>query len=363
MRKRRCAGGLLGFVASLLVLAVLIAGCGRPSPGGQQGTGTQGGSQPSQSSDRTYRVAMIIAQGGLGDQSYNDLAYAGLQKAARDFQNVEVQTIESPDVVNQGEALLRQAAQSGYDLVLTLEYSHFDPLPRVARDFPDTKFAIVNVEVKEPNVNSILFEEHQGSFLAGALAALVTRDTSIPGINDKKVIGVIGGTKSPGIDKFLVGYEEGAHYIDPEVQVIATYSNNFGDPTLGRELALAQMEQGADIVYHVAGGTGAGVIAAAQERGVYAIGVDSDQDGMAPGHVLTSMLKRVDVAVYDVIKRLAEGTLEAGATLRYGLDVGAVGLSEMKYTRDKIPAEYLAKVEELKQKIISGEIVVTDVTR
>lgn len=337
----------------LAMVAFVLAACG--GGGGAPGGGTSG-SQP------TYKVAMIIAQGGLGDQSYNDLANEGLQRAAKDFGNVEVQTIESPDVVNQGEALLRQAAQSGYDLVLTLEYSHFDVLPRVAKDFPDTVFGIVNAEVEGPNITSILFEEQQGSFLAGALAALVTKDTSIAGVNGEKIIGFIGGTKSPGIDKFLVGYEEGARFIDPEVKVVATYANNFGDPGLGKELALAQIEQGADIVYHVAGGTGAGVIEAAKEKGVFAIGVDSDQDGLAPGHVLTSMVKRVDVAVYDVVKRLSEGSLKAG-TLRYGLDVGGVGLSEMKYTRAKIPADYIAKVEDLKQKVISGEIQVTDITR
>lgn len=307
------------------------------------------------------KIALIIAQGGLGDRSYNDSAYAGLTKAAYDF-GVKVRAIESRDVVAMGERLLRDAAKADFDLVITLEYSHFEVLGHVAKDFPNTKFAIVNIVVVEPNITSILFKEHEGSFLAGALAALVTRDTNIPGINPEKNIGVIGGTKSLGIDKFLVGYEEGAHYIDPKVQVLKAYSFDFGDPGKGYELAKSMFEQGADIVYQVAGATGIGVIQAANDMGRYAIGVDSDQDYLVPGHVLTSMLKRVDMAVYDMIKMLVDGTMKGGETLYYGLKEGGVELSPMMYTRHIIPREYIEKVEELKEKILIGEIVVTDVT-
>jgi len=307
------------------------------------------------------RVALIIAQGGLGDRSYNDSGFAGLTKAAQEF-GVEVKPIESPDPVGMGEKLLRDAAKAGFDLVITLEYTHFDPLARVAPDFPNTMFSIVNIEVKGPNVVSVIFKEHEGSFLAGALAALVVKDTSIPGIRGTKTIGVIGGTKSLGIDKFLVGYEEGAHSIDKDIKVLRAYSETFGDPAKGKELALSMFEQGADVVYQVAGGTGEGIIAAAKETGHYAIGVDSDQDYIAPGHVLTSMLKRVDIAVYDLIKRLCDGTLQGGTVVTYGLKEGGVGLSEMKFTRHMIPKAYVDQVNELRDKIIKGEIKVTDVT-
>jgi basic membrane protein A len=308
------------------------------------------------------KVALIIAQGGLGDRSYNDSGLAGLTKAAQDF-GVQVKTLESPDPVGEGEKLLRTAAESGFDLVITLEYSHFEPLDRVAPDYPDTMFSILNIAVDQPNIVSVIFQEHEGSFLAGALAAMVTSNSDIPGTNPEKVIGVIGGTKSLGIDKFLVGYEEGAHYIDPDVEVLTAYSEAFGDPAKGKELTLAMFEQDADIVYQVAGGTGEGVIAAAKEEGHFAIGVDSDQDYIAPGNVLTSMLKRVDIAVYDLIKRLAEGTLQGGTVVTYGLKEDGVGISEMKYTRHLIPPENLAKIEELKQMIISGDLKVTDVTQ
>ncbi|MCA9886689.1 MAG: BMP family ABC transporter substrate-binding protein, partial [Anaerolineae bacterium] len=171
--------------------------------------------------DSDKRVALIIAQGGLGDRSYNDSAFAGLTLAAQDF-GVEVVPVESSDPVGEAEQILRGAAEAGFDLVITLEFSHFDPLARIAPDYPDTLFAIVNVEVDQPNVISVLFQEQQGSFLAGALAALVTTDSDIPHTNPDAVIGVLGGVQSTGIDVFLDGYLQGACAVNPDVQVLFT---------------------------------------------------------------------------------------------------------------------------------------------
>lgn len=245
--------------------------------------------------------------------------------------------------------------------MIDLEYSTFEALDRVAPEFPDTRFAIFNVVVDQPNVTSVMFEEQEGSFLAGALAAMVTQDTSIPGINPEPVLGVIGGTKSLGIDKFIVGFIEGARYVNPDIRVLVSYSNNFGDPALGRQMALALFEQGADIVYHIAGGTGQGVIDAAEEVGRYAIGVDVDQDFLAPGHVLTSMVKRADVAVYTLVEKLVNGTLEGGV-LRFGLANGGVGLSPMEYTAHLVPSEYLQRIADIEAAILDGTIQVTDIT-
>jgi len=312
-------------------------------------------------SSAEIKVAYITSQGGLGDLSWNDIGFAGVTKASQDF-GVTVKVIESPDPVGMGEKLLRDAAMAGFNIVITMEYSHLTVLPKVAQDFPNTLFVMLNYIIDEPNVASIIFYEHEGSFLAGALAALVVNNTSIPGIRGNKIIGVIGGTKSLGIDKFIVGYQEGAHYIDPDVQVLVAYSESFGDPAKGRELALAMFNAGADVVYQVAGATGLGIIQAAKETGHYAIGVDTDQDYLAPEHVLTSVLKRADIALYTVIKDYVEGRNPGGKVYHMNLKNGGVGLSEMKYTRHLIPAEYIAKIEELKEKIIRGEIQVTDLT-
>jgi basic membrane protein A len=309
---------------------------------------------------KSYKVALIVAQGGLGDQSYNDLAYAGFQKAQQDFPVVG-RVIQSSDIVAQGRSLLQQAGQSGFDLVVDLEFSSADALQAVAPTFPNTQWMIVNLPSNGPNVTGYLFNEQDGSFLAGALAAIATTKTSIAGINADKVIGVIGGTKSPGIDKFIVGYIQGAHAVDPEVKVLTVYANSFGDPAKGKQLTDSMFGQGADIVYQVAGGTGAGVLESAQQSGHYAIGVDTDQDALAPGHVLTSMIKRTDYAVYDSINRLVCGTLKGGESVTLGLNEGAVGLSSMRFTRNLLSDDDLAKVDQFRQDILAGNLQVWNV--
>jgi basic membrane protein A len=307
-----------------------------------------------------YRVALIIAQGGLGDRSYNDAGFAGLTLAAQQL-GVQVTPIESPDPVGEAEQLLRSAAEAGFDLVITLEFSHFEPLARIAPDYPNTLFAIVNVEVDQPNVVSVLFHEEDGTYLAGMLAELVSTDPDFEQSNPDPTIGVIGGVQSSGIDVFLYGYLQGACAVNPNANVLMAYSNGFGDPDVGREMALAMHEQGADVVFQVAGGTGAGVIDAAKEQNFFAIGVDSDQDYLAPGNVLTSMMKRVDVAVYDLIDKLVKGELEGGTTLQYGLDVDGVSLTPMTYTRHLIPRDFTDQLDAAKAAIIDGSLSVIDI--
>jgi basic membrane protein A and related proteins len=305
-------------------------------------------------------VALIIAQGGLGDQSYNDLAYAGFKKAIAEAK-LDGKPVESKDVVAQAADILRRASDAGFGLVVDLEYSHGDALASVAKDYAGTDYVILNQVKPGANVASVLFQEQEGSYLAGALAALVSTGTSIKGINGKPIIGVIGGTKSVGIDKFIVGYIQGAREINPKIEVKVAYSNNFGDPAIGLQMAKAMFDGGANVVYQVAGGTGLGVIQAAKETGHYAIGVDTDQDGVAPGSVLTSMIKRTDVAVETVVKDYAADKFPGGKTVMLGLAQDGVGLSPMKYTRDLIPAAMIAKVEDLKKDILSGKIKVWNV--
>lgn len=305
-------------------------------------------------------AALIIAQGGLGDQSYNDLAYEGFKRALK-ATGIQGKPVESQDVVAQASDILRRAADADFGLVLDLEYSHGQPMVDVAKDYPDTTFAILNQVQKGDNIVSVLFQEQEGSYLAGMLAAEVASDKSIKGITGKGKIGVIGGTKSAGIDKFIAGYIEGAKAANPKIEVKVAYSNNFGDPALGAQMAKAMYEEGVDIIYQVAGGTGVGVIQAAKETGHYAIGVDGDQDGLAPGNVLTSMVKRTDVAVENVVKDYTKGDKLGGKTLTFGLKEDGVGLSPMKYTKDLIPAAYIQKVEQAKADIISGKIKVWNV--
>ncbi len=297
---------------------------------------------------QTPRIGLIFAEGGLGDQSFNDAAYAGLM-AARDELGVEVVYVEPADIAEMEEHQ-RAYADLGLDLVIVIGFIHQSALVEVSADYPDINFAIVDDVVDNPNVTSLVFEEHEGSFLVGVLAGLMSETNKV---------GFVGGMEVPLIRKFESGFAEGAKYANPNVEVLVNYAGSFGDPGRGRELAVSQNERGADIIYHAAGGTGSGVIDAAVANGFYAIGVDSDQDYMAPGTVLTSMVKRVDLAVYDVIKSVVDGTLEGGVR-SFGIQDGGVGTSEFTYTKDIIPQSVLDAIEDAKAKIMSGEIVVSN---
>jgi basic membrane protein A and related proteins len=302
------------------------------------------------------KVAMIIAQGGLGDKSYNDLANSGLKRAEAKF-GFHAQRIQSADIVSQGAAILQQACASGFDLVIDLEFSTSDALQKTAPTCPKSQWTFLNLPLKTSNITGIVFAEHEGSYLAGALAALVTQDTKMPGINAKNTIGVIGGTKSIGIDKFIAGYIQGARKVDPTVKVLVKYSNNFGDPAKGKQITEAMYDQGADIVYQVAGGTGLGVIQAAKARHRYAIGVDTDQAYLAPKNVLTSMVKRSDLAVYDSVQMLANGTL-GNKVVNLDLKAGGVGLGKIV---SGVPQTDVSQVRSLQRQIISGKIKVWNV--
>ncbi|THG33210.1 BMP family lipoprotein [Naasia lichenicola] len=346
--KKRHALVFVPAAASLLLLSACSGGTSSDA-GSTSGTG-----------DSLAPTALVVAQGGLGDESYNDYAYTGYQKGLKD-NGLEGTPIESDDIVGQGEQVLRRAGDEGLGLVIDLEYSHAEILPKVAADYPDTDFALVNAEATGDNVVSVLFQEQEGSYLAGALAAIQTSNTSDPKINADKVIGVIGGAQSAGIDKFLVGYIQGARDTDPDVKVLTAYSNDFADPTKGQQLAQSMFDQGADIVYAVAGGTGAGVIQAAEDSNHYAIGVDANQDDVAPGFVLTTMLKRTDVAMETLLKDYKDGKFPGGETLNLGLAEDGVGLSDFANTKDAIGQETIDKIADLKQQIIDGDIEVWNV--
>lgn len=306
------------------------------------------------------RAALVVAQGGLGDESYNDLANSGFERGLG-ATGIAGSAIESDDVVGQGEQVLRRAGDEGFGVVLDLEYSHAEVLPAVASEYPDAKWVLVNAEAAGDNVASLLFQEQQGSYLAGALAAIQTSHTSDPKINEDKVIGVIGGTQSVGIDKFIVGFIQGAKDTDPGVEVLTSYTNDFADPTKGQQQAQSMFDQGADIVYAVAGGSGAGVIQAAVDNDRYAIGVDANQDAVAEGNVLTSMLKKTDVGIETVLQNYADGEFPGGETLNLGLAEDGVGLTDFEFTAEAIGEETIAAIDGLRQQIIDGDITVWDV--
>ncbi len=302
----------------------------------------------------------VVYTGNLGDKSYNDSCNMGAQKAVEDF-GIELKSLEGT-TAEEWEANLVAACEEGYDLIIGASSNIADYITEHGPNYPDTKFAVIDTTVDLPNVESISFAQNQGSFLAGAAAALFTQKTDIKNVNEEHIIGWVGGMDIPVLHDFYTGYEQGAKYVDPDIQILQAFAGTWTDPLKGKELTLAQYEQGADIVMNVASGTGVGILEAAKEADKYAIGVDLDQDNDQPGHVLTSMVKRVDNACYLVIESVVNGTFEGGSTKYLSLTEGGVSLTDFSVMKealgDQFPQDIVDTCEELAEKIKSGEIMV-----
>ncbi|MFV2053628.1 BMP family lipoprotein [Aliiroseovarius sp. YM-037] len=294
--------------------------------------------------------AVIFDLGGKFDKSFNEAAYEGAQRWAEEtgesFREVELQSEA------QREQALRRFAEAGSNPVVMAGFAFASALETVAPDFPDTKFVIIDMVVEQPNVRSVVFSEHEGSYLVGMMAAMAS---------ESGTVGFVGGMDIPLISKFACGYVQGVKAVNADATVIqnmtGTTPSAWNDPVKGAELTRAQVSQGADVVYHAAGGTGVGVLQAAADEGILGIGVDSNQNHMHPGSVLTSMTKRVDVAVYDAFSDGAD--LETGFQV-LGLEQDGVGVAMDENNADLITDEMQAAIDDAKAKIISGEIAVHD---
>jgi basic membrane protein A len=340
-------------VFSMLLLFLMVISCGDKKEGAETAGGTK------ESGKKKIRIAIVHA-GFLGDKSFNDSANEGIKKAMEDY-DIEVKTLESK-VLSDWETNVVSMASEGYDLVIGNSSQFQDIIKKHAPEFPDVKFAIIDSVVDEPNVMSVVFAQNEGSFLAGAAAALFTQKTDIANVNADKTIGWVGGMDIPVLQDFLTGYKQGAAYIDPDTKVLVSFAGTFNDPLKGKELALAQYSQGADIIMNVASNTGNGVLEAAKDSQKYAVGVDINQDDIYPGFILTSMLKRVDVGTYEVIKSVAEDKFKGGEILKMDVANGGIGLTDMAVMKqalgEKFPEDILTKMTELTEKIKSGEIKV-----
>ena len=326
-------------------------------------TGCIGGTTPDTSS---IKVGIVLI-GGLGDKSFNDSAYRGIEWAETDF-NIEHTKLE-PEEGGDLEVSLRNLAMMDHDLIIGVGFSFDDAISTVADEFPNTKFAIVDGYIPEKsNVVSLSFKENEGSFLVGMIAGLKAID------DGKDTVGFLGGMDIPIIHKFEAGYIAGVHYVYPECEILSDYVGSFIDPAQGKELALSQYDDGAWVIYHASGLTGPGVFEAAKERKRYVIGVDSNQNYM--GYIaatgenfgLTSMLKQVDLSVYLTIKSVIEGTFVGGTEIFDLNKTATIGGKEYygvyyaldEYNEDLITSEMIAQVEEARDKIISGEIIVPE---
>jgi len=340
--------------ASVLTVGILALGATACGDNGDSGSDSGGGGDSAKSD---IKVGMAYDVGGRGDQSFNDSAAAGLDKAKTDF-GLTADESEATDgeAESAREERLVTFAEAGYDPIIAVGFAYAEAVGKVADQYPDTHFAIIDDSTlaDKPNVASLVFAEEQGSFLVGAAAALKTQADHV---------GFVGGVQVPLIEKFQAGYEAGVKAVNPDIKVDVTYLtqppdfSGFGDPAKGKTAAQGMYDAGADIVYAAAGGSGGGVFEAASDAGKLAIGVDSDQyntaDPSVKDVIMTSMLKNVNVAVYNYLKEVVGGTFPTGVTT-YDLKVDGVGYATSGGQVDDIKDQ----LDAFKEKIISGEITV-----
>ncbi|MDR0377357.1 MAG: BMP family ABC transporter substrate-binding protein [Spirochaetaceae bacterium] len=327
-------------VLVLLAALCIFAGCKK-----QEALGSQSVAQDGQS----IQIGLVTDVGGVNDQSFNQSAWEGLQRFTQDT-GLNVRYIESRDESNYAPNI-NTFVDEGYDLIWGVGFMLGDAMAQAGRDYPDNQFAIIDFayspdQVPNNNVSGVVFAAEECSFLVGFIAGKVTETGKV---------GHVNGIASPTMESFAVGYYAGVLTANPDVQIMGQYSGSFGDPAAGKAIANQYFADGADVIYHAAGGTGAGVIEAAREQNKWAIGVDMDQNYIAPDNVLTSALKRVDNALYDVSDMMRQGTFKGGSTLLYNLKNNGVGYAT---TGNHIPQDVITEVEAIKARIVAGELTV-----
>jgi basic membrane protein A and related proteins len=293
----------------------------------------------------TARIGMVTDTGGLGDRSFNDSAYAGLVRAKNDL-HVDTTVLQSRSAADY-QINMTVLANKRYDEIFAIGFLMAKDVQEVAERYAKRHFSIIDAVVDMPNVTSVTFKEEEGSFMAGALAAMTTKT---------KTIAFLGGIDIPLLRKFEAGFAAGAREIDPNVKVLVKYVGSFDDVASGKELAGVQFDQGADIIYVAAGKAGLGAIDQVKRRNnAFVIGVDSDQDAIAPGKILTSMVKRVDIGVFRVSTQAA-AYKPRPAHLTLGLKEGGVGLTDFTYTKSVVTPDKIATLNKIKALIVGGTL-------
>jgi basic membrane protein A and related proteins len=331
-------------LALLGVLVVLVAsGCGGGSKSSANTT-TAGGH-----SGKKIKVGLVTDIGGLNDRGFNHLSYVGLLRAQRELGiQQRVFQAKSPQEYLPN---LSTFARGGYDLTIGVGFTEADAIDAVATNFPASNFAVVDVSQAEEkhkpaNLLGLLFKEQETGYLVGYLAGLEEKRRA-----GKDVIGSVGGQKQPPVDRFIAGYQAGARAADPGITTVNAYSEDWNDQAKCKQIALNQVEQGAGVIFQVASGCGLGALDAAKEKGVWGIGVDADQSFLGP-HILTSAVKRVDTAVFDAIKLVADGKFKGG-NIVFGLKDNGVAVGKIS---PKVPKSEVAKVMQIRADIIAGKI-------
>lgn len=332
---------LVGIVAAL---AILVVGCGKkPAAGdGDGGSGGEGeGGGP--------KVGLVTDLGGLNDRSFNALANKGLEQAESEL-GASGTVLESKSASDY-EKNLGQLAQQQLDLVVGVGFLMADPIKNVSAKATETNFAIIDYSVADlgnpKNVRGLIFSEHEAGYLAGALAGMVEEAGTLKGLNGAKVVSAIGGQKIPPVDKYIAGFKAGVKAHCKECEVLVDYSQDFIDQAKCQDRANSQIAKGSDIVFQVAGGCGLGALDAVKSKGVWGIGVDADQAYLG-SHILTSAVKKVDVAVFDTIKSVADGNFQGGSDGIYGLKEDGVGLGEIAPAAKEYETQMATVIEDVK---------------
>jgi len=287
-------------------------------------------------------MAMVTNQSGLGDQAFNDATWAGFVLAQEKL-GITPKVLESREQAQYVPNLSALADQK-CDLVVGVGFMIKDAVQEVAELYPNVNFGLVDATVAAPNVASMLFKENEGAFLMGVLAAKMTKT---------KTVGFVGGMSTPITNKFEAGYRAGVKSVDPTIKILISYAGTFADPAKGEEMATPQYQQGADVIFQVAGGTGMGVINAAKKMNKWVIGVDRDQNDLAPDNVISSMIKRLDMAVFNVIKMVQDGQFKGGV---YEYGIAEEGIDYAPSTSKNVPKEIIDFMDMVKEKIRKGEI-------
>ena len=314
------------------------------------------GCAPTSQAPKTEKVVYLI-NGALGDNAFYDSGQLGMDKIAEEYK-VETRTIETNFDAGQYEPAL-QAAVGYADVIFVISYGFEDQLKEYADKYPNKIFVNIDTVVQNSKntITSVDFIEEESAYLAGVVAGLTTLDTTLPRVNSEKLIGAVGGDVDPVIQAFIFAYTNGAKSIDPEITVETKYLGSWDDTAKGKQAALQLYDMGADVVFQIAAAAGMGVLQAAEERGLYAIGVDTNQNDIAPGHVVASDIKDVGKAIAEVFKTIKDGTYKPGQVLSYGLASGGVDI-DMTAKTPSISKEIQDKVMAVRQQIIDGTLKV-----
>lgn len=326
-------------------LTAFLAGCGTPD------------SQEAAAQRGTAHIGIIFTQAGLGGNSFNDLALEGVVRAAEElgitYDQVEPKSVADEEIIQD-----EMASSEEYDLIICVGSEQVDALNNVASVYTSQRFALLDATSDLPNVASYSCKAQEGSFMVGALAALAKEEQIDGRLSDSRTVGFIGGVNNPLINQFAAGYKAGALYVDPELTVLTDYAGSFNDPTTARTIANTFYEKGADVIFHAAGASGMGLFQAAEEKDFVSIGVNLNQNSIAPDYIMASMLKKLDTCAYHAIASIVDGSY-TGENQLLGLRDGGVDFT-VEDSNIKVPDSVLSKLEEIRESIVSGKIKVPD---